>query len=385
VADDSGPEHADKKGLSGKAVLQALAGRIDDLSDTARVRLRRLTPFGGPPVVLPYLGYGTGERLALYGRVLREHAIAPSTDPRAAWRNLLDFYRRLESDEVPGARLVARFEDQSLELVADREGYFSVEFTPRGPLPARSWHEIELELLDPRPRRGSALARGQVLIPPPSARFGVISDIDDTILWTNVKNRLRMVLTVALGNAQTRKPFKGVAAFYRALHKGVSGAEENPFFYVSKSPWNLYTPLLEFLEVQRLPRGPLLLRDYGPRMLLGQDDSHKAGNIERILQAYPHLPFVLIGDSGEQDPEIYADIARRFPGRVRAIYIRSVSRRKLPQAGYPLILAPDSLYAAAHAAAEGLIQASDLRDIRSDSSSDASSSSKPLASSGALK
>jgi phosphatidate phosphatase APP1 len=167
-----------------------------------------------------------------------------------------------------------------------------------------------------------------------------------------------------------------VGAFYRALHAGI-----NPLFYVSKSPWNLYAPLVEFLDHQGLPAGPLVLRDFGLRM----KKNHKTEAIEAILGTYPGLPFVLIGDSGEQDPEIYADIARRFPGRVRAIYIRSVSRRKLPQAGYPLILAPDSLYAAAHAAAEGLIQASDLRDIRSESSSDASSSSKPLASSGALK
>ena len=87
-------------------------------------------------------------------------------------------------------------------------------------------------------------------MPSQGARFGVISDIDDTVVTSNVTSKLRMILTVALTNARTRKPFKGVAAFYRALHAGV-----NPVFYVSKSPWNLYAPIVEYLEVQGLPRG----------------------------------------------------------------------------------------------------------------------------------
>ena len=99
-----------------------------------------------------------------------------------------------------------------------------------------------------------------MLVPAPQAQFGVISDIDDTVVHSNVTSKLRMILTVALSNARTRKPFKGVAAFYRALHAGV-----NPVFYVSKSPWNLYAPLVEYLEVQGLPLGPLLLRDFGFR------------------------------------------------------------------------------------------------------------------------
>lgn len=364
-------------------MLAALVGTLDGLSDRARQRLRRLTGFRGPLLVLPYLGYGTPEQLTLFGRVLRDRGIAPASDARTAWRNLLDFYRRLESDEVPGARLLARFQDQAAEVVADREGYFSLSLAPARPLEPCSWHEIELELLEPRTRRGTVQAIGRVLVPPPSARFGVISDIDDTILWTNVKNRLRMVLTVALSNAHTRKPFKGVAAFYRALHRGVSGTEENPIFYVSKSPWNLYTPLLEFMEVQGIPPGPLLLRDYGHHMLFSREDDHKAQNIEHILRAYPHLPFVLIGDSGEQDPEIYARVLHAHPQRIRVIYIRNVDPNptrieaidrlieEVRPTGCQLVLIPDSEFAATHAAAEGLLSAAELPAIRSSKRADA--------------
>jgi phosphatidate phosphatase APP1 len=129
-----------------------------------------------------------------------------------------------------------------------------------------------------------------------------------------------MILTVILSNEHTRKPFEGVAAFYRALQKGVSGAEANPIFYVSNSAWNLYTLLLEFLNLQNIPFGPLLLRDFGAHLFFSKDPrSHKKSNIKMILDSFPHLPFVLIGDSGEQDPEIYRDVVKEFPTRIRVI------------------------------------------------------------------
>src|SRR5260370_17167370 len=113
-----------------------------------------------------------------------------------------------------------------------------------------------------------------------------------------------MLMTIALSTARTRKPFQGVAAFYRALHAGL-----NPVFYVSKSPWNLYVPLVEYLEVQGLPEGPLFLRNLGLRM----PRDHKRTAIAALLQAYPALPFILIGDSGENDPALSPAIPRRFP------------------------------------------------------------------------
>lgn len=332
-----------------------------------------------PLMILPYIGYGTPSRVRLCGRVLEDEGFRPARDAEAKWRNLVAFYKRLESDEVPGARLRARLGRRAADATSDREGYFSVALD--GLSLAPGWHDVEVELV-----RHAVRAKGRVLVPSPRARFGVVSDIDDTVVWSNVGNKLKMVLALALSNARTRKPFPGVAAFYRALHAGV-----NPLFYVSKSPWNLYAPLVEFLAVQGLPAGPLALRDFGLRM----KKDHKARAIEEILATYPRMKFVLIGDSGEEDPEIYAGIVRRFPERIRAIYIRSVSQKRIRQVedlieevaatGCQLVLAPDTVTAAAHAAGEGLIRAADLQAIRSDKRSDERTASKAAASSGALK
>jgi phosphatidate phosphatase APP1 len=330
---------------------------------------------------MPYLGYGTRERLVVCGRVLEDEGFTPATDADGRWRNVVRFWKRLESDEVPLARLRARFFGRESEGITDREGYFRLFIAPRGRLGPGVWQEVELELQGEEAVRATA----RVLVPSRRARFGVISDIDDTIVASHVGNKVRMILTAVLSNARTRKPFPGVAAFYRALHAGM-----NPFFYISKSPWNLYAPLLEYLEIQELPLGPLLLRDFGLR----PEKEHKRKAIEDILATYPKLKFILIGDSGEEDPEIYSAVVHRHPDRIRAVYIRSVNQKRISQieklaqevskTGCQLVLAKEAEQAAAHAAAEGLIQASELRAVRADSDSDRSSS-KPAVSSGALK
>ena len=297
--------------------------------------------------------------VVLQGRVLEGEPLAPA-DPRARrWRNVVDFLRRIESDEVPHARLRASLGKATQDVRADGEGYFRVE------LPVRcraGWHDVSLQLRDdPRVQ-----ARGRIIVPSAKARFAVVSDIDDTVVHTGAQKKLRMLVSLALSNAHTRKPLAGVAAFYRALHAGV-----NPVFYVSKSPWNLYVPLVEYLRKQGLPEGPLFLRNLGLRM----PREHKARAIAELFAAYPRLPFVLIGDSGEDDPEVYAALVQRHPRRVLAIYIRSVNRKpqrlaalgrlaaEVAETGCQLVVATDAQAAAVHAAAEGLISASTLGGV----------------------
>ncbi|MEO7494566.1 MAG: phosphatase domain-containing protein [Massilia sp.] len=341
---------------------------------------RGLRAAGGPRrlMLLPYLGFGNAGKLWLKGRVLDEPAFRAQTDQDSRWRNMLALYQRLESNQVAGARVRASFGGQTWDAVTDRGGYFSFEIAPAQALEG-GWHAVDLTLPDAPDANGAPLhASAQVMVPAPSARFGIISDIDDTVLWSNATNKLNMALMLARSNPYTRQPFKGVAAFYRALKAGVGGEEDNPVFYVSSSPWHLFDPLLEFLRLRDIPVGPLLLRELGVRELLALSNHHhhKLEKIETILRFYPGMQFVLIGDSGEQDPEIYAEVVRRHPQAVRVIYIRNVNPdpsridaldrliEQVSATGTQLILAPDSEFAAAHAAAEKLIQVDWLAAVR---------------------
>ena len=207
-------------------------------------------------------------------------------------------------------------------------------------------------------------------MPPPEAQLAVISDIDDTVVRTEATRVLRMARLVFFGNARTRLPFPGAATLYQALHWGRAGRPLNPVFYVSSSPWNLYDLLVDFLHLRGFPAGPLHLRDWGIRPKEGSlrdHHRHKLATIRRLLDAYPRLPFLLIGDSGQSDPEIYAEVVRQAPGRIPAVYIRDVSRtaarsdaiaalsQAVAAAGSTLVLARDSFAVARDAASWGWI------------------------------
>ena len=324
------------------------------------------------------MGYGTSERLLLQGRVLKYTGIIESRATDTRWRNLRNMWKRFATRDVPGARVRARHGSSEALAVTDREGYFAIDMKPGKALSSAAWEEVDLDLLDAPLVPGVSATKGQVLIPPANARYGVISDIDDTVVTTNVTSTLQMLATVLLSNSHVRTPFAGIAAFYRALHDGPEHEGVNPIFYVSNGPWNLYGLLVEFFRLNRIPLGPLFLRDFGPRMMLGarRQPSQKLIHIERILGTYTHLPFVLIGDSAERDPEIYAEVVKRFPDRVRAIYIRSIDTRPerlsaiaaLAEATCSsrtqFVLVPDSEFAAVHAAGEGLIDSRKLTQIR---------------------
>ena len=381
---DAQPQASPAEEREQEALHRRLARSAGALAGAALRGLRDAGD-GQQLMAVPYLGFGNANKLWIKGRVLDEQAFRDQRGDDSRWSNLLALYQRLESDEVAGARVRASFQGQSVEAVTDKGGYFEFEITPAQAL-ACGWHTVELELPDSGGAGGAPVrSQAEVIVPPPTARFGVISDIDDTVLWTNVTNKLNMALMLARSNAHTRKPFKGVAAFYRALQKGAGGVDEgNPVFYVSSSPWHLFGPLVEFLRVQGIPVGPLLLRELGLREVfkLTSHGNHKLEKIELILRFYPDMQFVLIGDSGEQDPEIYAEVVRRHPRSVRVIYIRNVNPdptriealdkliEEVSATGTQLILAPDSVFAAAHAAAEGLIDVERLASVRSDKRED---------------
>jgi len=206
----------------------------------------------------------------------------------------------------------------------------------------------------------------------------VISDVDDTIVKTQATNLFRMLWLTLRSDATTRLPFPGVAAFYRALQQGVQGRSYNPIFYVSSSPWNLYDLLVDFMDAHGVPRGPLFLRDFGldrDKFIQSSHQQHKLAQINTLLETYDNLPFILIGDSGQKDPEIYCQVARERPGRIRAIYIRNVTSWRRAQDVQSLVtvaraygsdmrLMTDTMAAAKHAAMRGFITSEAIFEVR---------------------
>ena len=344
-------------------------------------------------LLLPYRSYGTATRLYLVGRVLDDEPLPAPADRESTWRGLRLMWQRIETDEVPGAKIEVTYGSQTTRVATNAEGYFRLNLTLALPLPWQDgtdgWHPVPLRLVGLPPGfrltltdENAITATATVLVPPPDAEFGIISDIDDTIVETGATSLPRMFRNTFLRTYRKRLPFAGVAEFYRALQLGLNGKRNNPVFYVSSSPWNLYDLLDDYMTFHGLPAGPLLLRDFGiarANLREGHLD-HKLREITQVFETYPTLTFVLIGDSGQRDPVIYREVVRRFPSRVRAIYIRDVetgqdSKRdaivttlaaEIRAEGVPMLLVADTAAAAAHAVTLGLVTPPAAADVAVD-------------------
>lgn len=273
--------------------------------------------------VLAYAGYRTTERLHLKGRVVR-HA-PPLGAAESMWDRLRAMIAIYNSDELAGVRVQLDAYGRVHETETDEEGYFHFVPEVAQPLPAATeWEHVSISTPG-RVAQGAAIAV-PVLAPGANLNWGVISDIDDTVVETGATNFLKNWRRVLVDQPADRIVVPGAATLYQTIavdHR----APARPFFYVSSSPWNLYGFLTEFMELNSIPHGPMFLKDYGvdaSKLIDAGHDTHKLAAIETILAAYPALRFLLIGDNGQRDVSIYARVVEDFGSRVAGVFIRDV-------------------------------------------------------------
>lgn len=290
--------------------------------------------------IVSYGGHGSGGSAVVRGRVLDDPEPAETIAGETPWAAVRRSVRGFLTTELPGVRLRVEVGGASVETVTDDDGYFRAEVS--GARLTAPWTEATVRLAAPYRGVAEAGATVPVRVSDERSAYGVLSDVDDTLLVTGVQHTWTMLRQTLAGSALTRSTFPGTPELYREL---AGEGERNPFFYVSSSPWNLHDFLLGFLAHRGFPAGPVLLRD----LVTG---GHKRVRIDEVLGLHPHLRFVLIGDSAEHDPEIYAETVRRHPGRILAVAIREVrldpgdGRVETVTAGWddtvPFVLAADA-------------------------------------------
>ena len=287
-----------------------------------------------PILILPYIGYHSPTKLYLRGRVIEDEGIKDEKDDRFI-RIILNNFRRFETDEIPDARLRLTYLGKNYELITDEEGFYhlDLDLPPNPAAHATSKLDYHVELLKaPGYPDQKVTAIGSVIRLLSDASFGVISDIDDTVLQTHMTSflKLKMLRQTFTSNAHGRSPMEGMVKLYQNLAGGVDGKQNNPFFYLSDSPWNLYDTITHFMQNEKLPQGPLFLRDFGFNRgeKRKQFKEHKRINIARILNDFPDLPFVFFGDTASHDADYYLEALEQFPTRIKAIYIRQTKLNK---------------------------------------------------------
>lgn len=203
------------------------------------------------------------------------------------------------------------------------DGNFSAEITFAGPPPLAFTARLKTD--DVREFHGR-------IFPMAEEGISIISDLDDTIKVTEVRDRKKMLHNTF---ASEFRAVPGMATQYQKM-----ATEHNvSFHYVSASPWQLFEPLNRFVVSNGFPAGtfelkPFRWKDRSFFSLFSSPEKYKPGVIEPLLQQFPKRVFVLIGDSGERDPEIYGALARKYPEQIFRILIRDVTNESAAVARY---------------------------------------------------
>ena len=284
-----------------------------------RWRARRARDAGKIAEVVPYAGYGSTSRVRVLARVLlakpSERRDEVPTGARG-WRNFVGV-------PVENAQVNVRIGEQSLEVQADRSGVIDVvvdvDLEP-------GWHRIGLS------SEGSAVATALVFVVDPEVTFGVVSDIDDTVMVTALPRPLLAAWHTFVVNEHARATTPGMPVLYERLTTRYSGA---PMIYLSTGAWNVAPTLTRFLSRNLYPAGALLLTDWGPTAdrWFRSGREHKRSSLERLAREFPQIKWLLIGDDGQHDESIYGEFVKQHPDNVAAVCIRQLTPSEAVLAG----------------------------------------------------
>lgn len=264
-----------------------------------------------------YTGYGNSEQLRLLARVVLAPA-PPQSDlmrvadgflTRRGWRNFASVALSRTTVEV-------RVADSVIEVQTDLGGYIDVRVKNPGLEPG--WHDVQMRTRDSRP------TQAPVQVISPQTTFGIISDIDDTVISTWLPRPLIAAWNSFMLTEQARQSVPGMARLYQRLLREHPGA---PIIYVSTGAWNTFSFLNRFLRRHGYPKGAMLLTDWGPTNTgwFRSGPEHKRRAMRELSRDFPNIRWLLVGDDGQHDPSLYREMAELQPSSVRAIAIRQLT------------------------------------------------------------
>lgn len=289
-----------------------------------RAAMKWSTGRGWIPEVTGFSGYGTDRRVRVLARVLMTNPDKPETIPSGATaqspvslgKQAQRGWRQFFTIQIPGHPVRVSIGDTVVETRTDSNGYLDLLIEDHGL--DTGWHDVTVQAEDAQP------ATARVLIVSPSARLGLVSDIDDTVMVTWLPRALLAAWNSWIRHTNTRQPVPGMAEFYAELLKNDPDA---PVFYLSTGAWNTFETLRGFLTRHNLPDGPMLLTDWGPTPtgLFRSGPEHKKVQLRNLFIDFPDITWILVGDDGQHDPLIYGDAVFEHPDRIAGVAIRQLS------------------------------------------------------------
>jgi phosphatidate phosphatase APP1 len=292
------------------------AARLDDAIN--RMRARRARKRGHLATVIPYAGYGATGWVRILARTVLAKEPRPGSRIGQTYRRREESvrgWRSFTSVPISDVPVIATIAGEEHVLQPDRGGVIDqvvqVELAP-------GRHEFQL-----RPQGSESATTASVLIVDPAIGFGVVSDIDDTVMVTWLPRPMLAAWNSFVLDEHARVPTPGMAVLYERIRSEHRGA---PFIYLSTGAWNVAPTLKRFLTRNLYPSGPMLLTDWGPThdRFFRSGRVHKEQNLERLATEFPGVKWLLFGDDGQHDEAIYGNFVAQHPGSVAAVAIRQL-------------------------------------------------------------
>jgi phosphatidate phosphatase APP1 len=292
-----------------------IAARIEEVLDRrAEAFFRAL---GWRERVICYTGYGSSGFVRVLGRVVltprwsrsQLGRVTEGFVRRRGWRNFF-------TAPCVRAKATITIGERTVEVTTDRGGYLDHRIRDHGLPPG--WGTAILQTARSKPAEAELLVIGD------EVRFGMISDLDDTVLTTWLPRPMIAFWNSFVRDESNRQSIPGMARMYSECLGRHPGA---PLFYLSTGAWNTHDFLKRFLKRHAYPHGPMLLTDWGPTNTgwFRSGQAHKRASLLQLAAEFPQVSWLLVGDDGQHDPEIYTEFAKQRPENVRAIAIRQLS------------------------------------------------------------
>lgn len=277
-----------------------------------------------------YRGYGHQKNLVMYGHAFEWKAKRKQEVYSGSIANMIHLLKMFMVRPYPYAKVRLKVMGREMETTAEEDGFFKFRWVMDEALQS-GWYKAEAFLLSDQGAE-VAFSESDVWVPD-KTQLAFISDIDDTVLISHSATILKRMRELLAKNPYKRRLFSSAAKWYQLLSFSATVKDmPNPFFYVSSSEWNLYDNIRKIFEHNQLPNGVFLLshlKRFKDVFKTGKTRHEaKKDRIARILRIFPNQKFVLIGDNSQRDPVIYSAIAEEFPGRVYAVFIRDVRKKK---------------------------------------------------------
>ncbi len=275
--------------------------------------------------IIPFIGFGTRDSFILSGRVIVDRGNFISYSIEFKGKKFIRNYRRLRSIKVPNVTLEINFGFRKEMIKSDEKGYFFLKMNlEEGIKLPIGINRYSIRIIDEK--YTSPETFGDFIIIPDKVPYSIICDIDDTILQSNVRKKVRLLLNTLVSNERDMKPMPGMNILLNNLQMGINKTNQNPILYITASPSDLHDKISSFIKTNFFPEGPLLMKKLrgDNKDKLFDTYNYKMRKLVDVFEKFTDMKFVLIGDNTESDIDAFNEIDTLYPDRVLLILIMNV-------------------------------------------------------------